>query len=711
MIENINTLRQMKSLKEIVKSDYYQREFVDKYMNDIPRLAHDLFGIDLTWQQEDVVNSFSFLGGRVVVASGHSCMGEEELLMVKGKSYPTLSTRVRVGDKLRARGGYRIVEDIKYGEDRMYRITYEDGHNNEYTSLHTLILSLDGEEIEVQTESYFQNQHKYKYAKAIQLLYGNEKLLKIKDIKFIGVQKYVGIMVDGDNKFYDYFGVLTSNTGKTKLLSIIATAFILLFPKSLVRIQAPTDAQVTKFSFKEISDNLSKLRSKRKINGRMVESKWSFLVKHIVITKTLIYVKGFQTSWYIEPKSAPIGKSENLSGQHNEYYLLIFDEMSGIEDDHITASLGGTSDPINCAIGFSQHTRKSGKFNDFMTTQSVDNGGVWIPHILNSEESPRVGVKEIKSWRATYNDNEYSVRVKGLPPIFSEGNLLDNDQVAKIYTREGKDWIEKIKFKTRVLSGDTSFTGQRDKGVISASRVANIIDDKGISKLYIILDDIQIPKRKVKSPIKPYRYLKPFELKDEMLKQVFLFMQKDTECDRTKVAWDRNSGGDEAYYKLEEQLAENGNGEIEAYGIAWGSTDDMRKAERKKFLNQKAKCYSMLKEIIEDDRFYCSVEKYRQLLSKEAENLPFEMTTDNFKFKMVGKEKLRKLNISSPDIMDTIAQMLLMYFPEESIEENQLFTSKDEDLEELSADDFDDDFEEDSLEETHGDTIETTLIT
>jgi len=568
LIENIETIRQMKSLEEIVKSDYYQREFVDKYLTDIPRAASELFDIDLTWQQIEVANSFSFLGGRVVVSSGHS-------------------------------------------------------------------------------------------------------------------------------------------TGKTKLLSIIATMYILLFPKSLVRIQAPTDRQVTKFSFKEISDNITRLKKRRKINGRLVENKWAFLSKFFVINTTKIYIKSFPTSWYIEPASAPIGKSENLSGQHNQYYLLIFDEMSGIPDSHIDGSLGGISEAINACIGFSQYTRKNGRFHEFKTIRSVENGGVWIGHTLNSEHSPRVGAKELKAWFSTYNENEIAVRVKGLPPIFTEGNLLSSEQVASMYVK--KHWVDELKFKTRVLSADTAFVGLRDKGVILGMRIANIIGDDGIAKLYVIIDDIQIPKKDAPQTARGFRYLKPFELKEEVLKQVFRFKEKDLECNQTYIAWDSNSGGDEAYCKLEEQVDNNSNGEVTAYGIRWGGVDNMFKAQRRKYLNQKAMGFDMLRDIVLNDRIYVTTRKHENMFKKEAENLPFEMTEDGFKMKMVGKEKLKKMSISSPDIIDCAVQSLLLDYIEESIEENALIEELYGDEEALDFSEFDEDDElpnDNSLDDFKIETVE-----
>ena len=71
------------------------------------------------------------------------------------------------------------------------------------------------------------------------------------------------------------------------------------------------------------------MKAPRKINGKYYGSKWGFLTKFIQVNKTLVFVRGFQTSWYIEPATSPKGDPTNLSGQHNIFYLLIFDEMSG----------------------------------------------------------------------------------------------------------------------------------------------------------------------------------------------------------------------------------------------------------------------------------------------------------------------------------------------------------------------------------------------
>ena len=606
LIENINTLRKMKTLEEVIMTDYYQKHFVDRYINNIPLMAFELFGIDITWQQEEVIDSHNWKGGRTVVASGHGCFGRDtEILMYDGTM--KLVQDIEVGDVLIGDDGKskRNVLELYRDNEEMFEFQFNDNTKQVYNLSHKLCLvatqskgktrvgdksivlvkdylewskekkrvhtfytngaefeekkvsidpyllgvwlgdgnSLDAtihlgkkknevykkiehltttkkwidkdncfkiglnikkelkeynlirnkhipigyktNSVEVRREilcglldtdgSVDKRTHKtleitqksyqlildirwlakslglnckkigtkivkdVKYYKIVisgdnieelklkRLVVKNNNVgtrkLSIKSVKSIGIDKYYGFELDGNHLFLDNEFRVLSNTGKTFTIGIMVPAVLLLFPLSIVRIQSPTMDQI-KLSFKEIKSNFTRLKEKRKTNGEYKPSPWAFLVNYFQFNTKEIYVKGYKESWYLESRTAPRGEGEKLAGQHNRYYFLVFDEMSGIEDSHINPSLGALSETINSCIGFSQHSKNSGKFHDFMTNQSIEKGGSWKTHILNSEESPRVSNKALRDWKSTYNDNEYRVRVKGLPPL-SERRYVD----------------------------------------------------------------------------------------------------------------------------------------------------------------------------------------------------------------------------------------------------------------------------------------------
>ncbi|WP_294959188.1 hypothetical protein [Sulfurovum sp.] len=515
MLNNLAALKNCKNLSEVHESPYFQKHFVEKYINDLPRLAFEVFGKKLTWQQIEIIEKHDWIGGRLAVPSGH------------------------------------------------------------------------------------------------------------------------GI-------------------GKTLFIGFLATAHLLLFQKSITRIQAPKEDQVTKFAFKEIKAMLGSLEAPRKVNNRLIRSEWHFLFNLIQQNTTLIYAKGFKESWYIEPATAPKGDPTNLSGQHNWSYLLLFDECSGIPDTHIDGSLGALSEKFNSCIAFSQHTRTSGRFHEFVTTSSVDQGGVWKVARMNSEQSPRVTAEAIRAWRATYTENEYNVRVLGLPPLFEDGFLLNTLEAQRAYSKKGKDWIDTLQFDTITFSTDVAYTGLRDSSVYTELRVSVVTDVTGKQKLYCIVDDINVFQGKTA------------KLPTDLSKAVFDALLRRLDEDREnnieylfkRLPIDATAGGHEAYTKLDEHIQGAELDDALVQGVTWGS-GRLVGFDKKRFLNQRAKANVMLKEAVSENRFYIATNKYKTRVLNELSHIPFTFTVD-FRYKILSKQDMAKLGIRSPDIIDTFSQQFLV---------------------------------------------------
>lgn len=158
----IKKLSKSTDFMEVWSSEYYREYFIKRYINDLPRFAFEVAGIELTHQQIDIWNTYrksgGFMGGRLGVASGHG-------------------------------------------------------------------------------------------------------------------------------------------TGKTKFIGIISILHLLCFSQSITRIQAPTLAQVTSSSFKEVTEVCIALKRGIKINGKTYASKWGFLLDFIQINVGQIYIKNYKTSW------------------------------------------------------------------------------------------------------------------------------------------------------------------------------------------------------------------------------------------------------------------------------------------------------------------------------------------------------------------------------------------------------------------------------
>ena len=522
MNREIQRLQKLANFGSVHSSKYFQKHFVERYYGNVPKMAYELFGINLTYQQVDVASELDYHQGRLVVPSGHG-------------------------------------------------------------------------------------------------------------------------------------------TGKTLSIGVISACFILLFPYSITRIQAPTEQQIINFSFKEIENCFNLLSSYRRIEGKLVRSKWYWLAKFFQFNVKKIFVKGFSRAWYIEAKTAPKGKSENLSGQHKWAYQLIVDEASGVEDEHINASMGALSNYFNSAVLFSQHTRLTGLFNDFVTVQNKSNGGLWSCVRLNSELSPIVDISSIKNWRETYNESQYAVRVNGLPPLYVEGNLISPTEALLAFDKKDKEWVDDIKFNTLVISADTAYRALRDSSVVTVAKVAKVGNT-----LYVVVINISVFHGK--------QAKLPTQTAEETIKAFLKYEALGLE--NTIICYDASSGGREGYERLEKRFGiasidENDDLErhmtiierdnVNLVPIVWGS-DRLTGAEKKNYYNSRDKAFGELQKATMEDKstLYIQDKKYKTRTVRELSNIPFKYNNKT-QLKIAPKEDFE---IGSPDIADTIAQIFLLDYDE-----------------------------------------------
>ena len=675
MSKEIERLKKLNNFGVVHNSKWFQENFVYKYFDDIPKMALDLFNIELTYQQDDVMQKIEYNQGRLVVPSGHGCHGVDTPIMMSDGSIKKVQD-VEIGDKLMGDDGKseRNVLSLARGQEEMFKFLYADGTTRIYNKSHVLYLYSQPKmsdiiitvgdlivEIDASGDEYFDDYHAYKYC------FGKEKAIRldIDEVNYLKIGNYYGFELDGNHKFLDGDFIVTHNTGKTLSIGVISSCFLLLFPESITRIQAPTEQQIINFSFKEIENCFNALSSYRRVEGRLVRSEWYWLTKYFQFNAKKIFVKGFSRSWYCEAKTAPKGKSENLSGQHKWAYQLIIDEASGVEDEHINASMGALSNYFNSAILFSQHTRLTGLFNDFVTVQNKDNGGLWSCVRLNSEQSPIVDISSIKNWRETYNESQYAVRVNGLPPLYVEGNLISPTEALSVFNRKDKGWIESIKFNTLVVTMDTAYRGIRDSSVVTVAKVAKVGE-----VIYVVVLEIAVFHGK--------NAKMPTATAEEGIKSFLKY--EHLELDNTILCYDASSGGREGYTRLEKRfgfspidedddleshmvILEKEN--LEVVPIVWGS-DRLTSVEKKDYVKARDKAFGGLQRAVMNTRnsLYILDQKHKTRTVREMSNIPFKYTSST-QLKIAAKEDFE---IGSPDIVDTIAQIYLLNFDEVEID-------------------------------------------
>jgi len=482
--------------------------------------------------------------------------------------------------------------------------------------------------------------------------------------------------------------------GKTAFFGRIGALHLLGFNKSITRFVAPTLAQVTNGIFKEISTALGNLKALRRINGKIYKSKWYWLFDRIQINTEKIYIKGYPKSWYIEAKTAPKGKSENLSGQHQFSYFLGIDEASGLEDEHIEALLGALSEEFNSCIMFSQHTRLQGKFHEFATIKSVDSGGVWHKIRLSSRYSPRVSRKQLETWLNTYTEDEIRVRIDGLPPKRVSGYLISQEEAELLYLNDNDIFKQKDKFRQIVFSYDLGYTGYRDSSVLS------------VAEVYSYLDPITQKERTYKKIEKIWKYdgtngKMPMEFVEKIVFPKIMQYLEDKYnqgkyYERVYVVGDATAGGYEPFTKLEELLLETQAYEFVLKGLQWG-TEKLYFEDKKRFVNARAKAYVTLRENLINKRLLSVTNEYRDRILRELSQIPYSFT-EKYKYKIASKEEMKRKGIHSPDIVDTLAQMELLNYESDIIEDkydhNNNTDYNEEELIAIDEDNFDNENDE-----------------
>jgi hypothetical protein len=304
---------------------------------------------------------------------------------------------------------------------------------------------------------------------------------------------------------------------------------------------------------------------------------------------------------------------------------------------------------------FSQHTRLSGKFHEFVTSKNVEKGGHWRVLRLDANYSPIVEKKQLIVWKTTYTEDEYRVRVKGLPPISEDGMLISTNQAYSIYENTEFRKIEHL-LDTLIFSYDLGYTGIRDSSVLS------VFEGCGIKSM-------------VTERIKPYFDIKdiyvyqgtngklPIEFIEEIFKIIIRTIDDYFQHKRYKriiVVGDSSVAGEEPFRKLEEMFLELGRYDIEFKGLKWG-TDRLYFEDKQRFINMRAKCWVNFREALDEKRVRSSTDKYQHTVLHQLTNIPYNFDA-KYRYKMASKEDMRKKNINSPDIGDTFAQIFALRF-------------------------------------------------
>ncbi len=618
----------LKPLKEI--GEWW--ELCARYRYDIYAFAVEALGVTPTWQQELLFESIQFDGSRTSVASGHGCFGKGTKIRLANGKWKRVE-KITINDAVMGTDGFtpREVVQVVNGYQELYQFEYANGSKHVYNKSHILcFVSLEtkngwkaGDTMEVLVSKYLEwpEETKRQFA-AYELKHRKFQPVKINNVTALGEGDYYGFVLDGDSTFLTADNMVHHNTGKTASAGIVALWHLLFFEESLMMFTAPQIGQLKKQVWKEISINLSRLKS-----GPL-----AWLADYVGYQSELVYIKGYKEKWYVFAKTAAKHQPTTIAGNHGDNYAVWVDEASGVDDAILDVAFGALTHEDNRAIMTSQPTRNAGMFYETHHKLSHRAGGVWIALTFNGEESPLVSKQSLEEQRQKYgsrDDPQYQIRVLGQFPDRADEFLITKRQADDMYV--GASIFEDHVFGY-VITVDVGGGVGRDDSVIAVSKVWGEAQ-WGDRARRVEVVDIPLCKNK-----------------DDVVE----LLAKINECilkypNATLVVDDNGAGKG-----LGQLLKKHGIWYMPVY---WGGAC-FNNDNRKEYVNKRALAYVCLKRAIESGRFKVKTRKYKVKIQDQIIKIPYTFD-EHSRYKILSKDEMKRQGIKSPDLGDVFAFIFL----------------------------------------------------
>jgi len=382
--------------------------------------------------------------------------------------------------------------------------------------------------------------------------------------------------------------------GKTMIESAAILLFLLLYKDARVVATAPTQHQLIDILWSEI--------------GKWI-GKSATLKAFFTHTKTRLYVKGFETSWWATAQTS--NSVEGMQGFHADNLLIVCDEASGIENSVFEVLLGTMSGDNNKILLCGNPTRKSGYFYDAFHTHTAS---YWTKTV-NAEEEPRVSRENIELLRQKYGEksNLYKIRVLGEFPTSDDGTLFDIGDVERAmrFARELKE--AGIEEQAIAYGADIAEFG-RDMTVIGTRTKSGIV---------------KLEEHSGKS----------------VMETAGILYQKARDY-QTPVIIDTIGVGTGVEGRLSEK-------KIPTVRCNFGE----KAKDSIKFVNRRAECYWTLKELLSDPDRRFALPDDKSLL-EELCAIKYKVTSGG-KIQIIGKDDIKKILHRSPDRADCCAMLAI----------------------------------------------------
>jgi hypothetical protein len=429
-----------------------------------------------------------------------------------------------------------------------------------------------------------------------------------------------------------------TTTGKTAVFGRIALWHMLSHPiaeyegkteiGSNTYIGAPRISQVGDGVWKELSDAYIGIAS----------GPYAWLNDYYEITKTRVYVKGFEEQWFIAQIAMQKGQAVGVAGKHRYWQLIIIDEAAGVPDEHFDVIEGTQTQPGNRTLLASQGVKNAGRFYETHHSLARSNGGSWANLTFDSERSPFVTKKWLKEREEETGGKdsvEYIVRVKGGFAESSGSVLLTRSELERAF--EPRKIIDDDEPYGLFLLSDVGLGEYRD---MSVAVVAKVIGSGDFGHEARRVEYIEIPICT--------------NTKDEVdfagdLSNLFGRISNAT------LLVD-NGGIGHAVNKL---LERDG---VPVVRVDWGKPC-FKKEYQNRFYNRRACAMVRFRDAVKSGRVVMPQgldRKMREKILLQGSRLPYHFAeSGGLKYVMEKKEKMREDGIPSPDIIDAMSFVFL----------------------------------------------------
>jgi len=409
--------------------------------------------------------------------------------------------------------------------------------------------------------------------------------------------------------------------GKSRLIAVTALWHLLCYYNSNTMLTAPKIEQVRNIAWKEIND----------IKNHVEKTPHAWICDYFVIEAERVYVLGFKATWFIFAKTAPRGSSENLAGQHRDWYLLIADEASGVPDDHYKVLTGALTDSRNRMLLTSQPTKASGYFYDTHHSLSKKEGGAWGTFVMSSEESPRVSLEFCREKKLEYTEMEYTIKVLGQFPDKTDGNLLGRKDIEACF---GRNVIRDTDAYGVIMSVDVGAGEYRDKSVVGVALVSGYGDiGHDARRVQIISVPIFSNTRNIQ----------------DLTGDIF---RSTAELENCTTLVDAGGMGIAVCQQLETL------GLPDVKRVYWGKPCFQNK-NKERFFNLRSQAIVCASRAAKEGRLGIAEDvPCRREILDQASRIPYHFD-EKARYRIESKEEMRKQGLSSPDSWDMICQFFL----------------------------------------------------